>query len=163
MPEEYLNRLPKTSQLTPEGDSKHEGAALERATCGDSRHPPPNPQVVPPKASELDPSMTEPTEGPPFKRYRLFRNGILHLKRKPLDGWRLEEFCDHLQLRDLAIRGFTYGADYTHYDINRVEGERKKQGLEPLAGGQLLEDWEIEALQKCLYRRALLISRSSLS
>ncbi|CAO1597260.1 hypothetical protein XANCAGTX0491_001078 [Xanthoria calcicola] len=136
---------------------------MERATRGDPRHPPPNPQVVPPKASELDPSITEPTKGPPFKRYRLFRNGILHQKLKPLDGWKLEEFCDQLQFRDLAIRRFTYGADYTHHDINRVEKERKKQGLKPLAGGELFEEWEIETLQRCLYRRALLISRSSLS
>ncbi|KAI4110935.1 MAG: hypothetical protein LQ339_000937 [Xanthoria mediterranea] len=163
MPEGYRNDLPKSSYLTPEGDPKHEGAALERATRGDPRHPLLKPQVVPPKASELEPSITEPTKGLPFERYRLFQNGVLHQKRKPLDGWKLEEFCDQLQFRDLAIRGLTYGADYTHHDINRVEGERKKQGLEPLAGGQLLEDWEIEALQKCLYRRALLISRSSLS
>ncbi|KAI4263251.1 MAG: hypothetical protein L6R42_001591 [Xanthoria sp. 1 TBL-2021] len=153
MPEEYQNGIPKSWFLTPEGDPKYEGADLEWAMCFDlpdlSR-----PRVVRRRMSELDPSLAEPMKGPPFKKHQWFKHHVLRQKREPLEGWEeLNEFFNQLLIRDQKIRGHVYGDGTTHHEINRIEGERKKEGLKPLAGGKLFEEWEIDALQKCHYQR----------
>ena len=66
-------------------------------------------------------------------------------------GVELMEFHDKLLERDWNIRVNRWPDFMTHYEFNFREEARTHKWL---AGGKLLEDWEIGVLQGCQYERS---------
>ncbi|KAL8635607.1 MAG: hypothetical protein Q9226_009337, partial [Calogaya cf. arnoldii] len=144
---EVRQGVPKYFFFTPGGKPKNERAVRDWTELLNQSLS--SSEIIFRAATERRRSMNMPLEQRPTKRR--FGHHVLHLREEALMGVELMEFHDKLLERDWNIRVDRWPDFMTHYEINGREEARKHKWL---AGGKLLEDWEIEALQRCQYERS---------